>query len=269
MLVVIAQITPSIAYNSLVGFAVYFCFTIYCIKKLGKEQSIFSIFIVILATRLLIGSYSIYLYFVQSVSGLPYFLIHLLAITSGFLYLRLKRPLNILPLLLASFFTVFMFFQGWNYWIHKSQHGTFTGEVSYALPAKFEAFDESKNLITEQNFNGKIVLLDFWYSRCGVCFGKFPQVERAYQTYKNDSSVMILAVNKPIEEDRPNQAFEMIREEGHSFPVVITKDADMSEKFGVSYFPATFVIDQTGTIIYKGDIEGAVKMIEQLKRSNL
>ena len=162
-----------------------------------------------------------------------------------------------------------MFFQGWHCWIHRAQHGTFTGRVSYFLPARLEAFDESGKQVTEQDFNGKIVLLDFWHSRCGYCFAKFPHVEQAHQTYKNDSSVLILAVNKPLEVDKPNQAFEIIREEGHSFPVVITKDAEMSEKFGVFRFPVAFVINQMGTIVYKGDIEGAVKMVEDLKRNNL
>jgi thioredoxin-related protein len=80
---------------------------------------------------------------------------------------------------------------------------------------------------------------------------------------------MILAVNKPIEEDKPNQAFNDIREKGYSFPVVVIKDADLAEKFGVKGYPTTFVVNQNGQIVYKGDIEGAVKMVEELKRSNL
>ncbi|MDQ3799672.1 MAG: TlpA family protein disulfide reductase [Acidobacteriota bacterium] len=134
------------------------------------------------------------------------------------------------------------------------------------MPTKFEAFDEQKNLITDDNFRNKIVLLDFWHTRCGICFQKFPQVEAVYDKYKNDSSVMILAVNKPIEEDKPNQAFQVIKTEGYAFPVVITKDEDLAEKFGVKYYPTTFIINQNGQIIYKGGIEGAVEMIDNLRR---
>ncbi len=160
-----------------------------------------------------------------------------------------------------------MFFQGWDYWIHRINYGTFTAAVRpYNLPTKFEAFDEQKNLITDDNFRNKIVLLDFWHTRCGICFQKFPQVEAVYDKYKNDSSVMILAVNKPIEEDKPNQAFQVIKTEGYAFPVVITKDEDLAEKFGVKYYPTTFIINQNGQIIYKGGIEGAVEMIDNLRR---
>jgi len=158
-----------------------------------------------------------------------------------------------------------MFFQGWHYWIHKSQYGTFTGEVSYSLPAKFEAFDEKKNLIDENDFNDKVILLDFWTTNCGICFKKFPQVQAVYEKYKNDSSVMILAVNAPLEEDKPNQAFDDTQKRGHTFSVVITKDEDLAEKFGVKGYPTTFVINPNGQVIFKGDIEGAVKMVDKLK----
>lgn len=264
MLVVIGLLTPSIAWNSLVGFFAYFLFSLYWLKKIGKERS-GSTIIAIIATRLLIDFYGIYLYFAEGISSLPHLIIHLSAIISSYFYFRKRKPGAVIPFLVAASFTGFMFFQGWHYWIHRAQHGTFTGRVSYSMPAKFEVLDEAKKLITEDDLKGKIVLLDFWYTRCGYCFVKFPQVESAYRSYKDDPSVMVLAVNKPIEEDAPNQAFEMIRGEGYSFPVVITRDPDMSEKFGISRFPVAFVLNEAGTIIYKGDIEGAVRLVDELK----
>ena len=163
-------------------------------------------------------------------------------------------------------FALFMFFWGYDYWLHKLNYKTFTGviEASY-LPATFEAFDQQTNFIVDKDFNSKIVLLDFWNTRCGTCFEKFPQVQSAHEKYKNDSAVIILAVNKPIQEDKPDQAFQMIKEKGYSFPVVITKDEDLAEKFGVNVYPTTLVINQNKQIVYRGNIEGAVKMIEQLK----
>lgn len=198
--------------------------------------------------------------------GLPTVTAHCLGVISAYFYFKNKPPKNIVPLFLSSCFVVFMFFQGWNLWIHRIDYGTFTGKVTaYNLPAKFEAFDEQKNLIAENDFNGKIVLLDFWTTTCGICFQKFPQVQTIYEKYRDDSSVMILAVNKPIEEDKPNQAFNDIRQGGHNFPVVVTKDEDMAEKFGVNGYPTTFVINRDGQIVFRGGIEGAVKIVDELK----
>jgi protein-disulfide isomerase len=47
--------------------------------------------------------------------------------------------------------------------------------------------------------------------------------------------------------------------------VVVTKDEDLAEKFGVKGYPTTFVINQNSQLLYKGDIEGAVKQVDLLK----
>ncbi len=255
-----------ISFNSTLGFIGYFYLTIYCIKKFGNKTSTWNILLLLFVIRCLLDPGVIYGYFVGEIWSLPMFLFHICGMMSGFFYLRFKRPFNLLPFFFSSLFIVFMFYQGWDYWIHKSNFGTFTGKVeAFTLPTKFEAYDEQQNLFTNKDFDGKIVLLDFWTTTCGICFKKFPQVQTVYDKYKNDSSLMILAVNSPIEEDKPNQAFSDIREEEHSFPVVITKDEDLAEKYGVKGYPTTFVINRNKQIVYKGDIEGAVKMVDELK----
>ena len=265
MLILVAIVTDSNEYNSLFVFIGYFYLTLFAIKIFKEKLSVISIVVIVFGTMFLMQSYTIYLYSLGQISSAPIILIYCLGIISAFFYAKFKQPINLLPFILSGCFIVFMFFQGWSFWIHYRNFDTFTGKVSYNLPAKFEAFDKQRNLIANNNFQNKLVLLDFWYSGCGVCFEKFPQLQAVYEKYRNDSSVMIFAVNKPIEEDKPNQAFEMIREEGHSFPVVVTKDEDLAEKFGVKGYPTTFVINRNGQIVYKGDIEGAVKMVAELK----
>lgn len=266
LLIVVAAVTDSIQYNSLFAFAGYFLLTHFAIKTWSKKLPAIRIVIIIFVAMLIMQFYTIYLYFVESISSLPIILIYCLGIISAFLYFKLKRLVNFLPFALSCLFVFFMFFEGWNYWQHLSNFKTFTGRVTtYSSPAKFESFDEQKNSITENDFNDKIVLLDFWTTTCGICFQKFPQVQAAHEKYKSDSSVKILAVNAPIEEDKPNQAFDDIRKRGYSFPVVVTKDEDLAERFGVRVYPTTFVINLNGQIVYKGDIEGAVRMVDELK----
>ncbi len=266
MLILIAKLTDTVSYNLLFAFVGYFYFTLFSIKLFREKISSFSILLILLVSVLVMQSYIIYLCFVESIFSIPFLLAYFLGIISAFFYLRLKTPLNILPYSLSLIFAIFMFFQGWDYWIHKSNFGTFTGKVTtYNLPTKFEAFNENKESITENNFNNKLVLLDFWTTTCGICFQKFPQLQSVYEKYKQDSSILLLAVDTPLEEDKPNQAFEMIKQRNYTFPVVITKDADLAEKWGVIGYPTTFIINQNGQIVYKGDIEGAIRMIDELK----
>lgn len=266
MLLFIPFISNKIYFITLFSFIGYFFLTLFSFKVFSKRLSAISIVKIIFVTMLPLQAYTISTFYLGDPYALPIIITYCLGVISAYYYHESKPPKNIVFLSLSSCFVIFMFFQGWDYWIHRINYGTFTAEVqSYNLPAKFEAFDEEKNIIMDENFRNKIVLLDFWHTRCGVCFKKFPEVQTIYEKYKSDSSVMILAVNKPIEEDKPNQAFNDIREEGHSFPVVVTKDEDMAEKFGVKYYPTTFVINRSGQIVYKGDIEGAAEMVDQLK----
>jgi len=266
MLLLIPFITSNIQSNTVLSCTGYFFLTLSSIKFFSKKLSASSIIRIIFATMIVLQSFTVYTWFVWDAYGVPVVAGNCFAVISAFLLHKWKSPQKFLPVFLSICFVVFMFFQGWDYWIYRINHGTFTGRVqAFNLPVKFEALGEQNEIVTDENFRNKIVLLDFWYTGCGVCFEKFPQVQAAYDRYKDDPSVAIFAVDKPIEEDTPGQAFQVIKDEGYSFPVVIVKDEELPKKFGVKYYPTTFVIDRSGQIVFKGDIAGAVKMVEELK----
>jgi hypothetical protein len=58
----------------------------------------------------------------------------------------------------------------------------------------------------------------------------------------------------------------MIEERGYTFPVVIPKDEELPEKFGVHWYPTTFIIINKKIVFY-GDIRLAGARIEQLRSS--
>jgi thiol-disulfide isomerase/thioredoxin len=257
------------AYSSSAGFILYFLFTIFSLKFFKSKLSALQILLAVIVGFWLLLLPIRIIDFESSVGSLPDSLLQTLGIICGFLYRRLKKPFNILTAFLGCLILTFMLFRGYDFWFHKLNFGTFTGRIeAHALPSAFEASDENNDVITDVDFKGKIVLLDFWYTQCGPCFDKFPQLQAAYDRYKNDPSIVIYAVDNPVEEDKPGQAFEEIKNEGFSFPVVIAKDENMPENFGVKVYPTTFVIDRNGMIVYKGAIAGAVKMVEELKEPN-
>lgn len=253
--------------SSLTGFICYFLLTAFLIKEDRESTRGWVILITILLGRWLIELPFRIRDFEATLVSLPDLMIQTLGIICGFLSRGLKSPYRYMTAFIGFTFAVFMFFQGHEYWYHRLNYGTFTGKIQYTLPVKFEAYDAQQNLITDGSFQHKVVLLDFWYTRCGACFEKFPQLQAAYDKYKNDPSVAIFAVDKPIEEDTPGQAFQVIKDEGYTFPVVIAMDEHLPEKFGVKYYPTTFVIDRSGKIVFRGDIAGAVKMVDELKES--
>jgi thiol-disulfide isomerase/thioredoxin len=265
LLFINGKLTPGIGWNSAGAFFVCFFLTIFCVKKFNDRQPTYKLlFTMILLRLLLLGGHDLYVRLTEESLGSPVLMIHLLGILSGFFYLKLKRPFNFMPVALSFAFVLFMFFVGWDLDQHYEAYGNFTGRIKpYKAPQKIEGIDRKNNLITNQSFENKIVLLDFWYTRCGDCFVKFPQLQAFYDKYKDDNSIAACAINKPIEEDKPNEAFQLT--EKYTFPVLLPTDVELPEKFDIQGYPTTLVIDRNGMVVYKGSIEGAVKMVEQMK----
>jgi thiol-disulfide isomerase/thioredoxin len=267
LLFINGQLSPSIQFVTVLGFIICFYFSIFCISRFNNSNPTWKVLFVLILVRLFVfGGYETYMTVIE-LYGLPALSAHLLGIISGFFYFRLKNYLNILPFLLSSILVVFMFFQGWIYWIHYINFNTFTGRIeAHKLQQKVEGIDQYNNNISNQTLENKIVLLDFWHTKCGVCFQKFPQLQAFYDKYKDDDSIVVFAVNKPIEEDIQKSAFKVIEEEGYNFPVLLPTDEELPDKFGVFRFPATFVVNKQGNVVYKGGIEGAVLMVEELRK---
>ncbi|HSK71517.1 MAG TPA: TlpA disulfide reductase family protein [Pyrinomonadaceae bacterium] len=267
LLFINGKLAPNIKWNFVGSFLVCCFFTIFCIKKFNDGKPTFRVlFTLILLRLLLLGGLDLYVRLAEDLYGSPILIIALLGIISGFFYLRLNSPFNLAPFVFSSIFVAFMFFQGWDYYQHKLHYQSFTGRVeAFKLQQRIEGIDEKGNRIDNQYFENKISLLDFWNTKCGICFEKFPQLQTFYDKYKDDNSIIIYAINKPIEEDTPKTAFQIIKEKGYTFPVLLPIDQELPEKFGVEGYPTTFVINQNSQIVFKGDISGAVKMVEELK----
>ena len=250
--------------SSLVGFTLYFIFTIVGIRRSANVLRPAQITMAIVAGLFLIQLPMRIRFFTAGLFSFPDFILHFLGIMFGLAFTNLRSPQRWLTTGLGFFLTLTMCVKGYDMWLHRLNYGTFTGKVSYSLPAKFEAFDESKSLITDKDFTNKVVLLDFWNTSCGICFQKFPQLQKFYEKHKTETTLRILAVDTPLEDDKEGDAFKAIKDEGHSFPVAITKEANLAEQYGVTGYPTTFVIDQKGNIVFRGDLEHATKLAEEL-----
>ena len=267
VLILVGQVSPHRNFTFIFDFLLFFCLPIYYIREFNENNATWEIlFVLIMIRLLLLGGYDLYVSITEPIN-LPTVILHIFGIISGFLYLRLENPLSLLPFLISLMFVLFMNYKGWDFWLHYHKFGTFTGKIkAFRLSQKIEGIDQKNTEITSQLFENKIVLLFFWWTDyCGSCFTRFPLVQAAYDKYKNDPSIAIYTINKPFGEEKPNQIFEMIEKEGYSFPVVIPTDEELPEKFGVTVYQTAFIINQYGQVIYKGDIEGAVKIVDVLK----
>lgn len=153
-------------------------------------------------------------------------------------------------------------------WRNKINYGTYTGHISPKKIIDLTGIDEDGKRVASSSFKNKTVLIDFWNTSCSVCFKKFPILQEANNSFKNDSNFVILAANHPLNGDSKNQAFEMIKKRNYTFKTFILDNDKVASKVGVNSFPTTIIINKEGNMIFFGAIEAAIKKLEEIKRDN-
>jgi thiol-disulfide isomerase/thioredoxin len=247
---------------------IYYGLCIFFLRKLNSKKEILYTVLILIAPPALLFIPIHLLHFKETqislLSTLGHFVGLLFGIFAHFIATKLKVILTILLLTLS----IWVAFFGFSYCENKVNFGTFTGKVSYNLPCNIEGRNQYGQSFSEINSKNKILVLDFWHTRCGVCFRKFPIVQELFETYKRDTSILILAINKHLEEDTTGQAFDIIKKNGYNFPVLLPSDDKLPENFNVNCYPTTFIIDKKGKIIFKGDIQFVKSILADLKKND-
>ncbi|WP_226666927.1 thiol-disulfide oxidoreductase ResA [Metabacillus litoralis] len=94
------------------------------------------------------------------------------------------------------------------------------------------------------DYKGKGVFLNFWGTWCEPCEREMPYMDNQYAYYK-DQGVEVLAVNI-AESNIAVQTF--IDKHNLSFPVILDKDKQVLNAYGVGPLPTTFLINPEGRV---------------------
>ena len=135
--------------------------------------------------------------------------------------------------------------------------------------------DFSLNLLNGGNrrlssYRGQVVLLNFWATWCPPCVMEMPSMENLYQRFRNQG-LEILAVNVG---ESTNTAKDFIDLHGFSYPIMMDTNQSVARQYGIQYFPTTFIVDRSGTVINMSigfkqwDTPEMIAAFELLLRSN-
>ena len=110
--------------------------------------------------------------------------------------------------------------------------------------AEFELQGLDGNLILSADYKGKVLVLDFWTTWCGVCLKAFPDFQEVYEKFKDHPDVAFLALNMgrkdPIEQVR---AF--LGTNSYSFPVAYDEGSKISDRLEINHLPTLLVINKS------------------------
>ena len=133
-------------------------------------------------------------------------------------------------------------------------------ELGIGAPAPdFKLEDLRGNLVTLEQYRGKIVLLDFWATWCGPCRMTMPVLERVLEQYSSD--LALLAINLQEEPDVVRRYAE--QQKLHS-TVLLDRDGEVGRVYRSESIPMQVLIDQEG-IVRKIQVGFSPRMGDELR----
>lgn len=121
----------------------------------------------------------------------------------------------------------------------------------------------SKPLLPE-NISGKVVLVDFWTYSCVNCQRTLPYLREWWRKYK-DMNFLIIGIHTPEFEfeKNPRNVEKAAKDLGVEWPIVMDNEHVNWNNFANRYWPAKYLADAKGNIVYTHFGEGNYQETEQ------
>lgn len=128
----------------------------------------------------------------------------------------------------------------------------------------FSMTNENKEFIKLSDFEGKLILLDFWASYCGPCIAEYPALKEAYWKFK-DNGFEIISVS---EDQTREDWIKAIEKNGLNWVNLWEENGNKADPFliyGINGIPDNFLINKNGIIIAR-NLRGE-KLIATIKKN--
>jgi cytochrome c biogenesis protein CcmG, thiol:disulfide interchange protein DsbE len=112
---------------------------------------------------------------------------------------------------------------------------------------EFSVRTETGRSISETDFGGKLLVLNFWATWCPPCIEEMPSLNQFAREFA-PQGVVVLGVSI----DKNESAYRRFLEQRKlSFLVARDEKADIPTQYGTFKWPETYVIDRSGRVVLK------------------
>src|SRR5438034_8372497 len=110
----------------------------------------------------------------------------------------------------------------------------------------FRSPDLAGRTVRLSGLRGKVVVLNLWATWCAPCIEEMPSMERLYGRLR-DTDFALLAISQ--DEDGKRVVAPFVERMHLTFPVLLDPERQVGDRYGVTGYPETFVIDRNGYVV--------------------
>src|SRR5262245_39811160 len=138
--------------------------------------------------------------------------------------------------------------------------------ASTSMAPSFTLPSPAGDTVSLANYQGQVVMINFWASWCGPCREEMPLLDQMYKRY---SSLGFTLIGVNVDADSKD-AEAWLAKTPVSFPVLFDRESKVTKLYDVSAMPSTIFVDRKGTVRYlhrgykKGDESEYLNQIRAL-----
>ena len=115
--------------------------------------------------------------------------------------------------------------------------------------------------------DSEYIVLDVWYSQCGVCLRKMSDVEALRNEYKGSGNVEVISLFAILMKDETiKDGYRIMKDLGCDVPVYgIDKDSPILKECDIRSYPRVLILDKERNVIFNGSLEFAKRTLKEIR----
>ncbi|MBM7707637.1 peroxiredoxin [Chryseomicrobium aureum] len=132
--------------------------------------------------------------------------------------------------------------------VQDAEESAETGLMIGDLAPDFELVTMDGETVRLSDYRGERVFVNFWATWCPPCRAEMPDMQKLYA--EQEVPVEILAVNLTKTEGNEGNVVDFIADYGLTFPILMDRESEVSDKYRVQAYPTSYLIDSKGRISF-------------------
>jgi thiol-disulfide isomerase/thioredoxin len=112
----------------------------------------------------------------------------------------------------------------------------------------FEVRDIAGKAVSKADWNGKVVLVNFWATWCPPCREEIPELLALQAKFKDKLEIVGISED---DDDSPAKVLKFVQQKGMTYPIVMSTPELIESFGGVPALPTSFLIDPQGRVMQK------------------